>query len=141
MSTSDSRRSVRFADRVAPGDADGPNDIQLTKRIEKPATVEELRVRIYRGAELALRIRPVVIRDQRTFPLLDYGGDEGKEYVDGDGDQWTYPTSEQVEEANEVGVIVENHSTEYAYDFACDVVLDRAGGTDRSLFSFVGGLL
>lgn len=128
-SDSENRRSVRFAESVDPGET-----ITLTKDVERDATVEETTVRIYRGAELALRIKPFVERDNRRFELIDYP--QGKQYVDGDGDFWEFPVSEAVATEDVIGVEVENVATDYAYDFSTDMVLDRAGGTARA-----GGLL
>lgn len=132
MSTSDNRRSVRFAEHV-----NAASTITLTKTVEQDATVEKLTVRIYRGAELALQLEPFVKRDGREFALVEH---QGKQYIDGDGDFFEFPVSESVETDDEVGVRVTNEAADYGYSFALDVVLDREGGTARSLTSFIGGL-
>lgn len=125
---------------------DPESSITLTKEVEEDATVEEVTVRIYRGAELALHIEPFVKRDGRRFGLVEFFG---KEYIDGDGDFFEFKTSEGVEEADLVGVDVENTAptgTEQnlTYDFAVDMTLDREGGTERattSLFDQLRGWL
>jgi len=132
----ENRRSVRFAEEVDPGET-----VTLTKTIEEDATVEQATVRIYRGAELALRVKPFVRRNNRRFGLIDFP--DGKQYVDGDGDFFEFPVSEQVEENDEIGVEVENVATDYAYDFSTDLVVDRAGGTARAggLFDYLRRLV
>jgi hypothetical protein len=64
----------------------------------------------------------------------------GKDYVDGDGDKFVFQTSDAVEDGQSIGVEVTNQSDQYAYDYSVDVTLDYAGGTDRTLFSVLGGV-
>lgn len=118
-------RSIRFAESVDPGET-----VTLTKDVEQDATVEEVTVRIYRGAELALHVQPFVKRDDRRFSLVEF---QGKEYVDGDGDFWEFRTLEAVEKEDVIGVEVENTAADYTYDFACNMSVDREGGTSRAL--------
>lgn len=126
-------RSIRFAESVDPG-----STVTLTKSVEEAASVEEVAVRIYRGAELALQVQPFVKRNDRRFELVEY---HGKDYVDGDGDFWEFTVSEGVEKDDVVGVEVENISPDYAYDFACHLKMDREGGTERPATSFIDRLL
>jgi len=129
---SETRRSVRFAENVDPGD-----NVNLSKEIETAATVEQVTVRIYRGAELDLHVQPYVERGGRRTSLVEY---QGKDYVDGDGDFFEFPVSEGVERRDQLGVDVENQATDYAYDFSVDVVLDRAGGTSR-VVNWISGVI
>jgi hypothetical protein len=128
----ENRRSVRFAEHVDPD-----STVTLTKQIEEDATVEQLTVRVYRGAELALQVYPFVKREGRRFPLIDFNG---KSFVDGEGDKWQFDVSESVETDDLVGVEVTNTATDYGYDFSTDVSLDRAGGSSR-VVSFLKGLI
>lgn len=125
---SESRRSIRFADTVDPGQT-----IEETWSVENAATVEGIDVRIYRGAELDLHVRPWVSRAGSRFDLIQF---LGKDYVDGDGDHWEFPVSEAVDVEDEIGVTVTNEDDQYQLDYAVDVTLDRAGGVSR-----FGGLL
>jgi hypothetical protein len=130
------QRSIRFSESVDPD-----SSITLTKEVEEDATVEQLDVRIYRGAELALRVTPFVKRDNRRFELVEF---RGKDYIDGDGDFWEFSVSEAVETEDQIGVEVENVDDEYLFDFAVNMTVDREGGTARplsSLFDTVRGWL
>lgn len=132
-SDSENRRSVRFAESVDPD-----SEVELSKVIEKPATVEQLDVRIYRGAELDLRVKPYVRREDQRHPLVEY---HGKSFIDGDSDHWTFPVSESVEKDDEIGVVIENTSSTadgYVLDGAVDLTLDRAGGSSR-IFDAIAG--
>jgi hypothetical protein len=130
MSNNNTRSNLRFADRVDPD-----STVTLTHEMENPATIEQLTVRIYRGAELDLHVVPFVEADGSRFPVVTF---RGKDFIDGDGDKWVFDAVEQVEPGDVVGVEVENQSTDYGYDFAADFAVDRAGGTDR-LASIIGG--
>jgi len=126
-------RSIRFAESVDPESA-----VTLTKQVEEDATVEQVDVRIYRGAELSLRVSPFVKRDSRRFDLIEF---RGKDYVDGDGDFWEFSVSESVQKEDVIGVKVENVTTDYTYNFACNLQVDREGGTERPASSFLSRLL
>lgn len=126
------RRSFRFADSVNPS-----SDVELTHKVKEPATVEDLDVRIYRGAELDLHVKPQVKRDGRRFDLVEYNG---KSYVDGDGDHWTFDVSEQVSEGDLLVVQASNVDPDYSLDFAVDMIIDREGGTSRLIPSIFGRL-
>jgi len=119
----ETRRSVRFADSI------GPNSTQtLTRRIQRDATVEELRVRIYPGAELDVHIEPFVKRSGGRFPLVDL---VGKDHIDGDDDVMTFHVAEPVQDEDEIGVEVANVDGSNSYDFSVDAHLERQGGVRR----------
>lgn len=136
-SANEDRRSIRFAEDVGP-------DSTVIETYEAPhdLTVEQLTVRIYRGAELDLQVFPFVDRDrsddrQQREPLVVF---RGKEFIDGDGDTFEFPVSVSVKEGQEIGVEVENVDSTYTYDFAAEVTVDPVGGLQRSTTSFLGGL-
>lgn len=135
--TRQGRDSVRFATSV------GPNSTEvLNYEVPEDVTVERLSVRIYRGAELELRLSPFVDRDraddrERREPLVTF---EGKQYIDGDDDFFEFDLAIPVEEGQEIGVEVENLDGTYTYNFSAIVELDSAGGLDR-VFNVIGGLL
>jgi hypothetical protein len=133
MSNTNTRDNLRFADSVDPDDS-----LTLTHEMEEPATIEQLMVRIYRGAELDLQVVPFVKQggdDGSRHPVVTL---RGKDYIDGDGDKWQFSAVEQVQPGDLVGVEVTNTNSEFAYDFASDFTIDRAGGTTRSLLSMLG---
>lgn len=124
----ENRRSIRFAEQVDPD-----SKVEETFDVETEATIEGLDVRIYRGAELDLHIKPWIKREGKKFPLIEY---QGKNFIDGDADHWEFPVSESIRPEDTIGVTAENVDTEYALDYAVDVTIDRAGGLSR-----FGGLL
>lgn len=135
MDNTDKRDNLRFATGVGPDSSE-----VLTYEVERPATVEGVDVRIYRGAELDLQVRPFGRfggDDAPKTPLITF---VGKEFVDGDGDFFTFTLSEVVTPGDVIGVEVTNTSTEYSYDFSVDVDLEHEGGATRSATSLVGGL-
>lgn len=125
--TDEPRESLRFAESVSPD-----STVQQTYKVPRDATIESVDVRIYRGAELALQVRPFlktgVSGARREHDLVLF---QGKEFIDGDGDHWTFSVSESVTQNDIIGVEVENKSSTYSYDYAVDVELDAAGGTSR----------
>jgi hypothetical protein len=133
----DSRTSIRFADRVDPDDS-----VTLTHTVEEAATVEQMTVRIYRGAEHDLHVEPYIDRSrgdrEQREPLVTY---QGKEFIDGDNDFFEFPLSREIEPDQNIGVEVSNLESQYGYDFAVDLVVDRAGGTTRILPGILGRLL
>lgn len=133
---SERRDSVRFSGQVSPDDTE-----TLTKTVQEPATVEEVSVRFYAGPRLDLQVTPFVdvgeASQSNRIPLIDF---RGKEYVDGDDDYWIFPVSEEIEREDTLGVEVVNVDGENSYDFACDVVVDRAGGTRRAALSIVDSI-
>ncbi len=135
-STDEDRRSIRFAEGVGPD-----SSIVETYEVDRDLTVEQLRVRIYRGAELDLEVSPFVDREkaddrQRREPLIVY---RGSEYIAGDGDTFVFPVSVSVEEGQQLGVKVVNQDDTYSYDFSVDMTVDPAGGSSR-LVSLLGGV-
>ena len=133
MDNTDKRDNLRFATGVGPDSSE-----ELTYEVQRAATVEGVDVRIYRGAELDLQVRPFARfggQDAPKTPLITF---IGKEYVDGDGDFFTFTLSESVTPGDVIGVEVTNTSTEYSYDFSVDVDLEHEGGATRSATSLLG---
>lgn len=130
MPTDDSRNNLRFAESVPPDDS-----VQLTYDVDREATIDEVDVRIYRGPELDLEVRPFVVDGDHEVPLVTF---IGKDYIDGDGDFFEFALSEPVTPGETLGVEVVNRDTEYAYDFSVDISLDHAGGTSRSATGLLG---
>ncbi|WP_363467834.1 hypothetical protein [Halogeometricum borinquense] len=131
--THERRESIRFSEAIPPGETE-----TLRFEVTQDCTVEEITVRIYKGPQLDLHIVPFVERGEdgrrRRTDLLRT---EGKEYIDGDDDRFTFAIEEGVEEDEIIGVEVENTDDTNIYDFACHVTIDRAGGTVSRLWSWV----
>jgi hypothetical protein len=129
------RESVRFSEDVAPD-----SSVTLTYEVPEDATVEQLRVRIYRGAELDLEVEPFIDRSRDTRreqrePLVTY---RGREFIVGDGDEFVFPLSLDVQEGEVLAVEVRNQDGTYSYDFSVDLELEYAGGTSR-IVEVIGG--
>jgi hypothetical protein len=132
------RLSHHFGVRVGPG-----GESTETVEVREDATVERVDVRIYTGPRQDLEVVPFVERvegPQRRSRsrLVEL---HGKDYVDGDGDTYTFHASKSVEEGDLIGVEVVNQEEEWGYDTAVTMVLEREGGAGRSLVSMVSGVL
>jgi hypothetical protein len=117
------RVPFRFAANVQPGQT-----VVLEEHVPRDGTIEALRVRIYAGAELALRIRPYIIDSRgNTRELIKF---VGKKFLDGDDDVFTFVLREPVFTANDERMVVEAINTDatFAYDFSCDIEVDFAAG-------------
>lgn len=140
MSSENNRKSVRFAERIPPGESR-----TLTYAVQQDATVEQVDVRIYTGPRLDLHVEPFVgvggaTEDGRTdrISLVEI---VGKDYIDGDGDRYTFFPVEGVNGNNDtVGVIFDNVDPENGYDVAVDMTLDRDGNAERGLLSRLAGV-
>jgi len=126
----DTKDSLRLAGRAGPGASD-----ELRHSLEVDATIEEVTVRIYRGAELDLQVTPSVAFDANEgrdslVPLITFV-DGGKQFVDGEGDRWEFPVSVPVTEGDEIVVDVDNTDPDNGYDYAVDAVIERAAGASR----------
>jgi hypothetical protein len=133
----DTKKSISFSKQVRSNSTE-----TLTHTVQRDATIEEVQVRIYRGAENDLEVQPYVLRGQsdaqNRIDLIEF---EGKTYLDGDDDIWTFSISEEVEEDDEIKVEATNNDGSNAYDYRCNVELDEAGGVHRfiGLVQDIGG--
>jgi hypothetical protein len=128
-----SRQSTkRFSATVPPGETR-----VLTSTIQEPATVEQVNIRFYQGPELDLLVDPFRQRQNDRMTLVETNG---RESIVGDADRFVFHVSEQLHADDEIGVRVENTSTEYEYDFQTDMIIEYAGGVSRALSSLTGVL-
>lgn len=117
------RIPFRLAASVAPA-----STVKVEQPIPRDGTVERVRVRVYAGAELALRITPYVVNEKgQRRDLIVFAG---KDYIDGDDDTFEFQVREPVYLANGDKLVVSatNTSATYTYDFAVDIEVDFAGG-------------
>ncbi len=125
MSTTTGRSSVRFAGEVDPGDTE-----TLEYDLPEAATVTELRIRIYEGPQLDLHITPYAERGDpesrrdRT-PLITT---VGKDYVDGEDDDWVFHVNEDLDRLDSLVIEAENKDPTHPYNFAVQATLSRGGG-------------
>ena len=130
--THERRESVRFAGSVNAGDTETE-----TFEVSEDCTVEEVKVRFYQGPRLSLHVVPFVEDGTDRGRRVELVNFRGKEYVDGDNDLWVFDASEGVEDGEVVGVEVENTDGSNGYDYAVDMTLDYAGGTERAAVGIV----
>ena len=140
---SDTRESIRFSDRVPAG-----GFRSLSKRMQQAGTVERVDVRFYTGPDLSVDVEPYVLvgdeGDRERESLVEL---VGRQSVVGDGDSFSFHTSEGFRRDDLIGVDINNQSDNadpdgegYPYDVIVDVLVDYAGGDSRSLVSLVSGV-
>lgn len=139
----DTRETIRFSTAVSAGNAE-----TLTKTMQEPGTVDRVDVRFYSGPDLTVEVEPYVQigdpGDRERESLVDL---VGRQAVVGDGDEFTFHTSEGFEREDVIGVDIRNNSDQadedgdgYDYDVIVDVTVDHAGGSSRTGLSlFEGG--
>jgi hypothetical protein len=129
-----------FRQAVAPGVTQ-----TLIQKVPRDGTVEQMRIRIYPGAELAVHIVPYVVnaREERRDLLTYIKG--GKKFVDGDDDTFSFSIREPVFSNDGDKIIVETTNildpaalngdgtvkypaASYTYDWAVDIEVDYAAG-------------
>jgi|GEM_PF-2471451 len=104
---------------------------KLAVGVDRAGTIESLKLRIYRGAENTLRLKPQKKTNGGFENLLDYG--DGKAYVDGDDDIWEWSLSEPVTGDDEVVIRYENRDGQNAHNFRATVEIDYKGGLSRAI--------
>lgn len=136
MASQDRRDTIHFSESVAAGATD-----ELTKEMERDATIERIDIRIYRGAEFALEVElfkhPQPGETSRKEPLLQY---RGRQYVAGDADRFSFPVAREVESGQELGVEVRNTAGSFSYDFNVSLIVEYADGSNRTVSSLIGGI-
>lgn len=115
--------TFRFADSVDPNTTE-----EYEETLHAAATIEGIEVRIYPGPELDLRVKLFAVDGADRRPLINFNG---KEYVDGDNDVWSFDVSEPIDEGEEILVEVENQDANTTYNFAVNMAVDFAGGIER----------
>jgi len=117
--------SRRFSTRAGPGESG-----DITKEVQKDATVEKVNVRFYPGVELALELRPF-IEPEDSEDRIDIVELVGRDTIVGNDDHFDFPVADEIQRGDTIGVEFENTDSQYGYDVICDIVVERAGGTER----------
>jgi len=117
-----SKRGISFSTTVEAGSS----DVQEYD-VSDPATIEQLSIRIYPGAETDLEIVPQVLKDQTNTAesLVRF---QGKEYVDGDDDVFEWDLSVPVVEDDKIQIRAENKDANNPYDYRVNVEIDERNG-------------
>ena len=84
------------------------------------------RVRMYKGAELELRLVPqiitlsgsTVVKVRKTIPALT-----GKAYIDGDDDSFVWDIDEPVYKGETIRIAATNANGTYTYDYRVDFTI------------------
>lgn len=130
-SVNQNRQVYRLAKRVTNyGGADSKGTIEFP--VNREGTIERMRIRIYIGPQLDLKLVPYIRRkgSQSEEGLIAYA-DEGKKYLDGDDDVLDFTLSIPVFRDDAVCVDYENMDAVNSYDFYCDIEIDHMGGAYR----------
>lgn len=125
------KHGLTFARQVPAAESD-----RLAYEVQEDATLEGVTARIYKGAENTLRLNVLHIPASGSPTSLvenvDADGD-GKDYIDGDDDAWTWEPSVPVEEGDSLVVDHENTDGSNAHNYRVNMNLDYMGGTERLL--------
>jgi hypothetical protein len=97
----------------------------VTLSVDADGTIESLKLRIYRGAENTLHLRPVRKTNGSEIALLDYAG---KTFVDGDDDVWQWDVSVPIQKGDEIGIRYDNQDPNNPHNFRATVDVDHRGG-------------
>jgi hypothetical protein len=103
----------------------------LQERLKAPCTVEKLRVRFYKGQQLALQVNAYIEhKGQRYENLITYA--EGtRKYLSGDDDRYEYDVVLTADNDDYIKVWVLNTDPTNPYDVIVDVMVDYFGGKER----------
>jgi hypothetical protein len=106
-------------------------EVNLQERVKAKGTIESVRVRFYKGQQLALKVNPYVEHTlQRNENLVTYS-ENSKQELSGDDDSSEYPSVVTVDVDDYIKVWAKNTDGVNTYTIVVDVVLDYYGGADR----------
>lgn len=129
--TTDSDRETPHLQAVCPANT---TRFEVTKEVPFDGTVERVTLWSVPGSEDALELRPIIISGDSETSALAYGEqDHAENFVTGEPDDTPYRISKSVTQGDEVGVLVNNNSTQYPYRFRVQFEIDYAGGIKRVL--------
>lgn len=117
-------RGLSFSTTVSAGASD-----KNRYTVPKDATIEKLSIRIYPGAETDLEIAPEIIKFQ-TDTVENLVRFEGKQFVDGDDDIFTWDLSVPVEKDDIIQVRANNQDDSNPYDYRVNLDIDERGGLE-----------
>lgn len=121
------KRPVTFADQVPASSTQ-----KITYDVPKDATIEHAQVRIYQGAELDLQLQ-IYIDQGEDEGSTDVIRTVGKDYIDGDDDDYPFDLSMPIERGDTLVLEATNNDGSNAYDYRVNMEFERAGGAMRPL--------
>jgi len=132
------KQGLTFARTVPAAESD-----RLVYEVQNDATIEGVTARIYKGAENTLRLNVKYISTSGSPVSLvenvDADGD-GKDYIDGDDDEWNWEPSVPVEEGDKIVVEHRNMDGSNAHNYRVNMNLDYMGGVERATKSLLTAL-
>lgn len=131
-------RGVSIAAAVGPSGTDPKNVEQYDSLVREDSTVESVSVRIYSGAGLALRLRILRVDDQ-TGTESEIVRTEGKPFIDGDDERYSWDVSEPVSKDDKIRVEATNLADDQEFNFRANFDVDERAGT-KSVIGEVLGL-
>ena len=128
-------RGVSIAAAIGPSGQDPENVETYSYTTGKDATVEQVDVRIYPGAGLALRLE-ILKKDDQTDVTTPIVRTRGKDYLDVDDDTYSFDLSEPIKEDDQIVVRATNLADSNEYNFRVNFDIDERWGT-TSIFEEV----
>lgn len=125
-------RGVSIAAAVGPSGTDPQNVETYDSEIREDSTVEKVNVRIYPGAGLALRLEILKV-DNQTGIESELIRTEGKQYIDGDDENYEWEISEPIKKDDKIRVRATNIADEEELNFRANLDVDERGGLDSIL--------
>lgn len=121
----ETKEGVSFAKQV-PAAASG----SLKFKLEEPAVVGPVDVRIYTGAENTLDLE-VLVEDpdeENSRPMVRT---VGKDVIDGDDDTYHWDVEQELEENDWIVITYNNTDGSNAHNFRANISIDYATGGER----------
>ena len=101
-------------------------------RIEGEATIEELRVKFYRGQQLALKVIPYLeLKGINSLEPLVIFAQNTDQFLAGDDDYLIFPIDYPAKNDDYIKIYAKNEDLTYDYNLSLDIVIDYLGGQNR----------
>jgi hypothetical protein len=123
-----SKETISFRQTVA-----AATTITLKERIKAPCTIESVRVRFYRGQQLALQVIPYILHKGNRRENVITFAEGARPYLSGDDDYFIYDVVFTADYDDYIYVQAINTDATNAYDVIVDVSVDYYAGMDRVL--------
>lgn len=103
----------------------------LQERIKAPCTVETVRVRFYKGQQLALQVNPYIEHKGHLKENLITYAEGTRQFLSGEDDSFDYDVVLTADYDDYLKVWVSNTDPLNAYDVIVDIKVDYYGGQER----------
>ena len=108
----------------------GESELDISERVKDYGTVENIKIKFYQGQQLALQIRPIILKAHGTpVDLISYA-EETDEFLSGDDDYFIYDINIPVSIDNQIILKCKNLAS-FDVNVVVDVTIDYLAGTKR----------